>query len=143
MKKLAAMWLFLLFFPLANAALAQAYEFPITRVLDGDTIEFQATFLPQPLKPVLKLRIHGVDTPEKGHRAQCPQEAMWGEMATNLTKQLVLKSTKRQIIIKDWDKFGGRVLGDLYLDGVSLRDSLIKANLGREYYGEQKQSWCN
>lgn len=143
MKKLAALWAFLLYFPLVNAAFAQAYEFPITRVIDGDTVEFQASFLPQPLKPVLKLRIWGVDTPEKGHRALCPQEAQWGEMATNLTKQLVLNSTKRQIIIKEWDKFGGRVLGDLYLDGVSLRDSLIKANLAREYYGDKKQSWCN
>lgn len=131
----------LLFLP--SIAFAQAYEFPIVRVVDGDTVEFQATFLPQPLKPVLKLRVWGVDTPEKAHRAQCLQEAQWGEMATNLTKQLVLKSTKRQIIIKDWDKFGGRVLGDLYLDGVSLRESLIKANLAREYYGEAKQSWCN
>ena len=131
----------LLFLP--SVVFAQAYEFPITRVIDGDTVEFQATFLPQPLKPLLKLRVWGVDTPEKAPRAQCPQEAQWGEMATNLTKQLVLKSTKRQIIIKDWDKFGGRVLGDLYLDGVSLRDSLIKANLAREYYGEAKQSWCN
>lgn len=138
MKKLL---LSLLFLP--SIVFAQAYEFPITRVLDGDTVEFQATFLPQPLKPVLKLRIWGVDTPEKVHRAQCPQEAQWGEMATNLTKQLVLNSTKRQIIIKDWDKFGGRVLGDLYLDGVSLRDSLIQANLARPYYGEAKQSWCN
>lgn len=132
-----------IFFFLPSLAFAQAYEFLITRVVDGDTVEFEASFLPQPLKPVLKLRIWGVDTPEKGHRAQCSQEAQWGEMATNLTKQLVLKSTKRQIIIKDWDKFGGRVLGDLYLDGISLRESLIKANLAREYYGEQKQSWCN
>ena len=116
MKKILA-FLFLL----PSLAFAQAYEFPLVRVIDGDTVEFQAAFLPQPLKPVLKLRIYGVDTPEKGHRAQCAQEAQWGEMATNLTKQLVLKSTRRQIIIKDWDKFGGRVLGDLYLDGVSLK----------------------
>lgn len=119
------------------------YDAQILRVSDGDTVVISAPFLPAPLKPHLSVRIYGVDTPEKGHRAQCPQEAQWGEMATNLTKQLVLNSTKRQIIIKDWDKFGGRVLGDLYLDGVSLRDSLIKANLARPYYGEAKQSWCN
>ena len=92
MKKILA-FLFLL----PSLAFAQAYEFPLVRVIDGDTVEFQAAFLPQPLKPVLKLRIYGVDTPEKGHRAQCAQEAQWGEMATNLTKQLVLKSTRRHI----------------------------------------------
>lgn len=132
---------FLLLFSVTS--FANPYDFKITRVLDGDTVEFEAKFLPPPLKPTLRLRILGVDTPEKGHRAQCPKENELGLKATELTKELVLKSTTRQIIIKEWDKFGGRVLGDLILDGVSLRDSLIKAGLAREYYGEAKQSWCN
>jgi endonuclease YncB( thermonuclease family) len=132
---------FLLLFSVTS--FANPYNFKITRVLDGDTVEFEAKFLPPPLKPTLRLRILGVDTPEKGHRAQCPKENELGLKATELTKELVLKSTQRQIIIKEWDKFGGRVLGDLILDGVSLRDSLIKAGLAREYYGEAKQSWCN
>lgn len=132
---------FLLLFSVTS--FANPYDFKITRVLDGDTVEFEAKFLPPPLKPTLRLRILGVDTPEKGHRAQCPKENELGLKATELTKELVLKSTTRQIIIKGWDKFGGRVLGDLILDGVSLRDSLIKAGLAREYYGEAKQSWCN
>jgi endonuclease YncB( thermonuclease family) len=132
---------FLLLFSVTS--FANPYDFKITRVLDGDTVEFEAKFLPSPLKPLLRLRVLGVDTPEKGHRAQCPKENELGLKATELTKQLVLKSTQRQIIIKEWDKFGGRVLGDLILDGVSLRDSLIKAGLAREYYGEAKQSWCN
>ena len=132
---------FLLLFSVTS--FANPYDFKITRVLDGDTVEFEAKFLPPPLKPVLRLRVLGVDTPEKGHRAQCPKENELGLKATELTKELVLKSTTRHIIIKGWDKFGGRVLGDLILDGVSLRDSLIKAGLAREYYGEAKQSWCN
>jgi endonuclease YncB( thermonuclease family) len=41
-----------------------------------------------------------------------------------------------------WDKFGGRVLGDIILDGQSLRASLITNGFAREYYGEEKQSWC-
>ena len=43
----------------------------------------------------------------------------------------------------DWDKFGGRVLGDLLLDGQSLRQMLIANGYAREYFGEAKQSWCN
>ena len=46
------------------------YDFPITRVIDGDTVAFQANFLPPPLKQELSVRVFGVDTPEKGHRAQ-------------------------------------------------------------------------
>ena len=41
------------------------------------------------------------------------------------------------------DKFGGRVLGDIVLDGVSLRSELIRNDFAREYYGDAKQSWCN
>ena len=41
------------------------------------------------------------------------------------------------------DKFGGRLLGNIYIDGVSLADILIKAGLAREYHGEKKKSWCD
>jgi len=35
------------------------------------------------------------------------------------------------------------VLGDVVLDGKSLRQMLIANGFAREYYGEAKQSWCN
>jgi endonuclease YncB( thermonuclease family) len=35
------------------------------------------------------------------------------------------------------------VLGDIILDGQSLRALLIQNGYAREYYGEAKQSWCN
>jgi endonuclease YncB( thermonuclease family) len=107
-----------------------------------DTIVIAAPFLPQPLKPELAVRIFGVDTPEKGHRAQCPSEDTRGQAASEFTKNVV-KSTKRhQVILYGWDKFGGRVLGDMILDGVSLRAELIRNGFAREYYGDAKQSWC-
>jgi hypothetical protein len=34
-------------------AFANPYNFKITRVIDGDTVAFQADFLPAPLKPEL------------------------------------------------------------------------------------------
>jgi endonuclease YncB( thermonuclease family) len=102
-----------------------------------------APFLPQPLKPELAVRVFGVDTPEKGHRAQCPQEAQRGEMASQFTKQLVQGGQQFQVVLYGWDKFGGRVLGDIIVDGKSVRQGLIANGLAREYYGEAKQSWCN
>ena len=119
------------------------YDFPITRVIDGDTVAFQATFLPPPLKQELSIRVFGVDTPEKGHRAMCPQEAQRGEAATAFTKAQINAAQKRQVALLDWDKYGGRVLGDVLLDGKSLRAMLIQNGFAREYYGEAKQSWCN
>lgn len=122
---------------------AVTYEFPLTRVVDGDTVEFQATFLPAPLKPVLSIRVYGVDTPEKGFRAQCPSEAARGAAATEFTKKVINASKQRLVTIMSWDKYGGRVLGDVILDGQSLRALLIQNGYAREYYGEAKQSWCN
>ncbi len=119
------------------------YDAVITRVIDGDTVAFQADFLPAPLKKELSIRVFGVDTPEKGFRAACPSEAARGEAATAFTKQALNQASKRQIVLMDWDKYGGRVLGDVLLNGQSLRTMLIQNGFAREYYGEAKTSWCN
>ena len=118
------------------------YDAVITRVIDGDTVAFQADFLPAPLKKELSIRVYGVDTPEKGHRAQCASEAQRGEAASAFTKQMIAASQQRQVVLMDWDKYGGRVLGDVILNGVSLRQQLIANGFAREYYGEAKTSWC-
>jgi endonuclease YncB( thermonuclease family) len=119
-----------------------AYDVLLTRVIDGDTVAFQANWLPDPLKKELSIRVFGVDTPEKGHRAKCPQEDARGQAATAFTKDTINKSQKRQVVLMDWDKYGGRVLGDVLLDGKSLRAMLITNGFAREYYGEAKTSWC-
>ena len=141
--------LFLLLLIVPALALAQktpkgvTYDAQIVRVNDGDTVVISAPFLPAPLKPELAVRVFGVDTPEKGHRAQCPSEAQRGEQASAFTKNAVKSTKKHQVILYSWDKFGGRVLGDIVLDGVSLRSELIRNGFAREYYGDAKQSWCN
>jgi endonuclease YncB( thermonuclease family) len=86
--------------------------------------------------------VYGVDTPEKGFRAQCPAEEARAQAATKFTNQAVSQAVKRQVYLMGWDKFGGRVLGDIILDGQSLRQMLIQSGHAREYYGEAKQSWC-
>ena len=143
MKKLILMLAFLPLLAFAKDKTGVLYDVVITRVKDGDTVAFQATWLPDPLPKELAVRVYGVDTPEKGFRAKCPEEDARGQAATNFTKNAVAKSIKRQVLLMDWDKFGGRVLGDIILDGVSLRQMLIQNGFAREYYGEAKQSWCN
>ena len=118
------------------------YDANIIKVSDGDTVVIAAPFLPAPLKPQLAVRIFGVDTPEKGFRAKCESENQRGLAASEFTKKLVGASQKRQVVLYDWDKFGGRVLGDIILDGKSLRQQLISNGFAREYFGEAKQSWC-
>ena len=122
------------------------YDAKILRVTDGDTVVIAAPFLPKPLKPELAVRVFGVDTPEKGHRAQCPQEAQRGEAASAFTKNAIATAAaqggKFQATLYGWDKFGGRVLGDILVNGQSLRAALITNGFAREYYGDAKQSWC-
>ena len=123
------------------------YDAQILRVTDGDTVVISAPFLPAPFKPELAIRVYGVDTPEKGHRAMCPSEAQRGEAASAFTKNAINSAAasggKFQVTMYGWDKFGGRVLGDILINGQSLRAGLIANGFAREYYGEAKQSWCN
>lgn len=122
---------------------SKVYDFEITRIIDGDTVEFRADFLPAPLKPVLSIRVYGVDTPEKGWRGQCDKEKALGEAASKFTTKLLKEAKTVQIAIMEWDKFGGRVLGDVIIDGKSLTKLLIENGYAREYYGDKKVSWCN
>lgn len=119
------------------------YDAQVLRVSDGDTIVISAPFLPAPLKPELAVRIYGVDTPEKGFRAQCPQEDERAQLASKFTYDMIAKGGKIQATLYGWDKFGGRVLGDILVNGQSVRAGLISNGLAREYYGDAKQSWCN
>ena len=144
MKKLFAVLLLVPALAFAQKApQGVTYDAQVVRVNDGDTVVIAAPFLPAPLKPELAVRIYGVDTPEKGHRAQCPQENERGLLASKFTNNAVAKSVKRQVVLYGWDKFGGRVLGDIVLDGQSLRGMLIQNGFAREYFGEAKQPWCN
>jgi micrococcal nuclease len=118
------------------------YDAKIIRVSDGDTIVIAAPFLPPPLKPELAVRIFGVDTPEKGHRAQCPQEDQRAQLASKFTTQAIQSHPKHQVTIYGWDKFGGRVLGDVIIDGKRLSEMLIANGHARAYFGEKKASWC-
>lgn len=127
----------------STLAIANPYDYKIIRVSDGDTVVFEAPFMPAPLKPQLSLRVLGVDTPEKGGRAQCPSEDELAQKASAFTKDAINKAKKVQIEIKEHDKFGGRVLGDVIIDNQRLSKMLIDNGLARAYFGEKKQSWCN
>ncbi len=62
------------------------YDFKVLRVIDGDTIDIDAQFLPPELGKHLKLRVYGVDTPEKGHQAKCNEERRKAQTATEFVQ---------------------------------------------------------
>ena len=112
-------------------------------MIDGDTVVISAPYLPPPLKPQLAIRVYGVDAPEKGFRAKCDSERARSERAQNFTVQVIDRAKSHQMLLMNWDKFGGRIIGDVILDGKSLREMLISNGHAREYYGGRKHSWCN
>lgn len=124
---------------LVNAS--ELYNWKVTRVVDGDTVEIIVDFLPKELGNNLYIRVWGVDTPEKGWRAKSEREAQLGLSATQFTKELIKNSKDIKIQVITWDKFGGRILGDLIIDGKSLRQQLLDSGYAREYYGSKKEEW--
>ena len=63
MKKLLALLLIVPVLAIAQPKqkAGVTYDAVITRVIDGDTVGIQATWLPAPLKPELSVRVYGVD----------------------------------------------------------------------------------
>lgn len=133
---------FLLFVLGMLPSIAFAQDMKVLKVIDGDTIVITAPFLPDPLHKHLYLRINGVDTPEKGGRAQCKAENDKSLQAMYFTQQEISSAKNIKIELTKWDKYGGRVLGDLVLDGKPLSAKLLQAGYAREYRGEKKKSWC-
>lgn len=134
---------FMLWFTLAVAEPAPQHDYKILRVLDGDTIEIEADFLPLELDRVLKVRILGIDTPEKHPRAKCDAEDDLAHQATAFAKELIDEAKVKRVVLKGWDKYGGRVLGDIILDGKSLSELMIETDHAIAYHGEKKDhDWC-
>lgn len=123
------------------APLSYAETCKIIRVVDGDTVEVPLSCLPKNMK--LFIRVHGVDTPEKGARAECLREAKLAESATAHTKMLVAYANgETNLTNPKWDKYGGRMLANVDLNGVDLTKSLIDNGLARPYSGGKKVTWC-
>ena len=124
------------------AAWAGDYQWPVVRVVDGDTVKVDASAdMPAELAEVA-VRLCDVDTPETWH-PKCESERRAGEAATAFVKQRIAESTS--VVVRDpsWGKYGGRVIANLVLDGRTLSSLLIEAGLGRPYAGGKRKGWCD
>lgn len=138
---------FILFLPFYSSRLESKelskYDFKVLRVVDGDTVDIDAPFLPPELGKHLKLRVYGVDTPEKGHQAKCNAERRKAQTATEFVEEKVANAKVIKVELRKWDKFGGRVLGDLIIDGKRLSELLVEEGHAVSYDGGRKsKNWC-
>lgn len=142
MKKFGA--LFLLFITACLGVQANPYNYKVLRVIDGDTIEVEAPFLPYELDQKIHIRIVGVDTPESGGRAECFEEREAAKSAKQFVEEEIAKAKEKKILLMAWDKYGGRIVGDIILDGDRLSYKLLEQGYGVEYSGGTKtKDWCN
>ena len=115
---------------------------PIVRVIDGDTYIIAAPWLPPELGRTMSLRVYGIDTPEKAGKAKCQREADLGAKATAVARAYIATAKETTVNLRKWDKYGGRVVGSVIIDGQSIADLLIGTGLARPYNGGAKRSWC-
>lgn len=113
-------------------------------VTDGDTLRVEIPDLPLGLDHLRwSVRVNGVDTPEKGWRAQCDAEAERGEAATTLSTELVFEAGDVvELTDIKWGKYAGRVVADVWIGDELLSSRLIEAGLARPYDGGARGSWC-
>jgi endonuclease YncB( thermonuclease family) len=113
----------------ATAATADQtrYAWPVIGIKDGDT---------------LTVRLRSVDTPESGGRAKCASERKLAERATLFTRTAITAARRIEFEQPSWDKYGGRIDADVWVDGKLLADQLIAAGLARQYDGGKRRGWC-
>lgn len=123
---------------LALAAPASADT--IVRVIDGDTLVARIDGVEE------RVRLSMIDTPERGHRAKCAREAQLADAATLAVINLISISDHVTVVpmmrgdVYARDRWG-RVLGDVWLDGVRLSYWLLQAGFARVWPDGEKW-WC-
>ncbi|HET6619362.1 MAG TPA: thermonuclease family protein [Dongiaceae bacterium] len=134
-------------FGIAGAASAGApsdhrlFRWEIVAIKDGDTLAVELPGLPPPLNPVA-VRVRSVDAPESGGRAKCPAERALARRATEFTRRAIAAAAAVEFEGPTWDKYGGRIDADVWVDGELLSGQLIAAGLARRYDGGRRPGWC-
>lgn len=115
-------------------------QLPIISIYDADTIRTQIT-LPGALKKV-SIRIRHIDTPEIGWRAKCVVEEELAKAAKSYVEELARNSQIMTIRNFTWGKYGGRIIADVYINGVDVGAALVDAGYAHLYEGGRRQGWC-
>lgn len=125
----------------AFTASANDMVFPFISVTDGDTIR-SSIQVACPLCNVY-IRIRGIDTPESNHLAACPLEKERGIAAKKYLQSMF--AGKKEFMARNiaWDKYGGRILGNVEIDGINVAEEMIRAGHAKPYNGRgRKPDWC-
>jgi micrococcal nuclease len=131
---------------LAGATLAKPVT--VVSVHDGDTLSVKGQWAVIDGRKVLfrvpgqvNVRLLGIDTPEMGARAKCQAERDAADRARDNLRAMAIG--KADIGLASHDKYGGRLLADITVNGVSLSAAQIAGGFAGAYSGEgPKRNWC-
>ncbi len=112
-------------------------------VYDGDTLKVVFIRKNEPMK--ITIRMYGIDTPELRPRKNIPDrhiEIQKAKEARDALK-LYIADKKLQVRFLGNDKYGGRVIGILYVvsDEISVNQWMVHNNYARKYTGDKKTKW--
>ena len=108
----------------------------VTKVVDGDTIDVIID-LGFDIMYKSRVRLFGIDTPES--RTRDKVEKKYGLLA----KEFLKNHLKGKIVIKthkdsETGKFG-RILGEIFVDGININELMCKKGHAVEYHGQNKE----
>ena len=105
---------------------------------DGDTITVSIPAYPEIIGKKISIRINGIDTPEmRGTKGLLKEKA---RNAKKLVASLCRKAKKLELRNMQRGKYF-RIVADVYADGKSVADALIKNELAKKYDGGTKPVW--
>jgi micrococcal nuclease len=114
------------------------YKAKVINVVDGDTIDVVID-LGFDIKYSTRVRLYGINTPETRSRNKKEKDA--GLKAKCRLTELLLNSEPGVIIrtIKDdsVEKYG-RLLANIFLNGVNVNELLLQEGLAVPYFGKNK-----
>lgn len=100
------------------------------RVLDGDTVEVLGQVWAGGVYVKQKVRLTGVDTPEKNTEA--------GKAVRRHIVELLSALKEFKVVCTEDDKYSGRFVGEILVDGDKLNQTV--SNAACEYYGLESLS---
>lgn len=113
----------------------------VTSIYDGDTFRVNIPDYPPILGQHMSIRINGVDTPEM--RGKCEQEKALARKAKQYTVTALRNAKTIELHNMQRGKYF-RIVADVYADGKSIGDGLIREGLAVVYDGGKKvKDWCS
>ena len=109
----------------------------VTKVVDGDTIDVLLD-MGFDIKYKSRVRLFGIDTPES--RTRNKEEKIRGLISKSYLKDAIKKAKKLTIKTHKGSETGkfGRILGEVFADGINLNLKMCTDGYAVQYYGQNK-----